>query len=327
MEIIDSIETYKPQPAAVTVGVFDGLHLGHQALLRELVAEAHARNLISVVVTFEPHPRIVLSKGNDRVGLITSTAEKAALIEQCGIDRLVVIPFTRQFSDLTARQFINNWLKVRLDAKFVLLGYNHHFGSDDVAADDYISLIESEGISARRSSAFSLPGGTKVSSTEIRNALETGNIEQAALLLGHFYPISGNVVHGDAIGRQMGFPTANIVADDENKLIPKDGVYAGWVILEADEQNEQSQPFEAVVNIGSRPTIGGDGQRIEAHIIGFQADVYNRRATIYLATRMRDEQKFNGTDDIGLHIAADIEKAKNILSHLAIKPLRLKSRK
>lgn len=305
MDVINDISLYAAGPSAVCVGVFDGLHLGHQDLLAQLVAQAKSRNLTSVVVTFEPHPRIVLSKGNDRVGLLTTAQERNDLLAKIGIDILVVVPFTREFSDLTAREFLNSYLAVRLQAKFLLMGYNHRFGSDDVTPDGYPALAQEAGIQTLRAGAFSLPGNVKVSSTEVRNALSRGDVATAAALLGRPYSLSGNVVHGDAIGRKLGFPTANIVPADERKLIPADGVYACQISFDGEK------PRPAVLNVGTRPTVGGADRRIEAHVLDFDGDVYGDSATILFISRIRDEKKFRSQDDLAKQIMADVAAARN----------------
>jgi len=305
MDVINDISLYAAGSSAVCVGVFDGLHLGHQDLLAQLVAQAKSRNLTSVVVTFEPHPRIVLSKGNDRVGLLTTAQERNDLFAKIGIDILVVIPFTREFSDLTAREFLNSYLAVRLQAKVLLMGYNHRFGSDDVTPDQYPALAQEAGIQVLRAGAFSLPGNVKVSSTEVRNALSRGDVATAASLLGRPYSLSGNVVHGDAIGRKIGFPTANIVPADERKLIPADGVYACQIFFDGET------PRPAVLNVGTRPTVGGSDRRIEAHVLDFDGNVYGDSATILFISRIRDEKKFCSQDDLAKQITDDVAAARN----------------
>lgn len=304
MQTINDISRYPGLPSAVCVGVFDGVHLGHRSLISRLVADAKARGLASVVVTFDPHPRIVLSKGNDRVGILTTPSEREQELAQTGVDFLVVIPFTREFSDLTARQFLAEVLVAKLNARYMLLGYNHHFGSDDVPPSDYPALAKSLGIEAAKAEAFLLPNNVKVSSTEIRNALAAGDVAAAADLLGRHYSLEGEVVHGDAVGRKLGFRTANIVPANQNKLIPADGVYACRVSFQG------SEPHVAVVNVGTRPTLGGDDRRIEAHVLDFDGDLYGGRATLLFVARIREERKFANLDELSRQIASDIETAK-----------------
>lgn len=303
MEVFTNIDECGAQPSAVCVGVFDGLHLGHQNLIAELVAEAKSRGLISTVVTFDPHPRIVLSKGNDRVGLLTTPEERLYLLAATGVDRVVVVPFTRQFSDLTARQFLGQWLRDKLGAKYLLMGYNHHFGSDDVDKSQYEALAAEEGIEAHRAGAFTLPGEVKVSSSEVRKALEEGDVAKAALLLGRDYSFQGEVVHGDAIGRSIGFRTANILPTDDYKLLPADGVYSGLVSFGSEET------FRAVINVGTRPTVGGCDRRVEAHIMDFDADVYGSEARLFFRQKIRDEKKFSDLDALAEQIRDDMRKA------------------
>ncbi len=303
MEVISQIENYAAQPSAVCVGVFDGLHLGHRALLGQLKKEAEKRGLLSVVVTFDPHPRIALSKGNDRVGLLTTPSERLELLREMGVDRVVVVPFTREFSDLTARQFLREWIAGKLMARFLLMGYNHHFGSDDVNPEDYISLAASEGIEAKRGEAFSLDGGIKVSSSEVRKALSDGDVAHAALLLGRDYSFHGVVSHGDAIGRSIGFRTANVIPSDDNKLIPADGVYSGFVTIDG------RPPLQSVVNVGTRPTVGGNDRRVEAHIMNFDSDIYGLPVAVSFHSRLRGEMKFDDLESLASQIKEDMRKA------------------
>ncbi len=303
MEVISQIENYAAQPSAVCVGVFDGLHLGHRALLGQLKKEAEKRGLLSVVVTFDPHPRIALSKGNDRVGLLTTPSERLELLRGMGVDRVVVVPFTREFSDLTARQFLRDWIAGKLMGRFLLMGYNHHFGSDDVNPEDYISLAASEGIEAKRGEAFSLDGGIKVSSSEVRKALSDGDVAHAALLLGRDYSFHGVVSHGDAIGRSIGFRTANVIPSDDNKLIPADGVYSGFVTIDG------RPPLQSVINVGTRPTVGGNDRRVEAHIMNFDSDIYGLPVAVSFHSRLRGEMKFDDLESLASQIKEDMRKA------------------
>lgn len=306
MEVFSDIGAYDGRPSAVCVGVFDGMHLGHRALLGRLAREARSRGLVSMAVTFEPHPRIVLSKGNDRVGLLTDPGERDALFAAAGVDRLAVIPFTRGFSDVSAREFLAGWLRDRLCARFLLLGYNHRFGGDDVAPECYVGLAASVGLEAVRAGVFTLPGGGKVSSTVVREALAEGDVAAAARVLGRDYDVRGLVVHGDALGRTFGVRTANVLPYDERRLVPADGVYAGWVSF-------GGEPRQAVVNVGSRPTVGGGERRIEAHVMDFDADVYGREATVFFHARLRGEMRFDGTAALADQIAADMAAARAAL--------------
>lgn len=303
MEVFSDIDSYPVCPAAVCVGVFDGVHLGHRALLSDLFSEARSRGLASVVVTFDPHPREVLSKGNDRVGILSTVSERVGLIGSTGVDRLVVVPFTRGFSDLTARQFIGGWLRDKVGARFLLMGYNHRFGSDDVEPADYVTLAASEGVEARRGGTFTLPGEVKVSSSEVRKALSDGLADKAALLLGREYSFQGSVVHGDALGRSLGAPTANIEPADSRKMLPADGVYSGLVTLPG------RQPLRAVINVGTRPTVGGSDRRVEAHIIGFEGDIYGQQAEVSFHSRLRAERKFGDVESLASQIREDVRNA------------------
>ncbi len=308
MEVYNQLDRYDARPAAVTIGVFDGLHKGHFSLLKTLVSEAKNRGLVSVVVTFEQHPRIVLSKGNDHISLLTTAAERTEQIALAGVDRMIVLPFTREFSDLTARQFMASFLRDKIGAQFVLLGYNHHFGSDELQPDEYISVAKELGLQAKRAEPFCIKGIEKISSSEIRKALYEGNISRANIMLGRSYSLFGEIVHGDAIGRTIGIPTANIVPFDEHKCIPADGVYLGSVSIDG------SQQINAVINVGSRPTVGGNDRRIEAHLIDFNSDIYGRSACVYFSQKLRDEAKFDDINALKSQIENDMKRAREILS-------------
>ncbi len=299
MEIVRDIEGYQGEPCAVTVGLFDGVHVGHQHLLMRLKQESSIRGLKSVVVTLHPHPRVVLSKGNDRVGLLTTLEQRLKYIEALGIDRCIVLPFTREFSDLTAREFMREYLRERIGAKMLLLGYNHRFGSDTLEGEDYIRVGREEGIIVERGEQFVLGDGEKVSSSLIRNYLSEGSVERARELLGHPYMFAGRVCHGDAIGRELGYRTANLEVA-ESQMTPGDGVYAGLA-------RAGGKVVRCVVNIGRRPTVGGPDHRVEAHLIDWEGELYDEEVWIMLTDRLRSERKFDDRERLREQIGHDIE--------------------
>lgn len=307
METYTTLEDYEARPCAVTVGMFDGLHAGHRDLLCRLVGEARRRGLEAVVVTFWPHPRKVLSKGNDTVGLLTTVEERRAGLEALGVDRLVELQFTRELSDVPARDFVRRWLVGALGARYLLLGYNHRFGSDDLEPEAYVRMAVEEGLEAERHGAFTMPGGGKVSSSEVRSALLRGDVGLAASLLGRPYSIEGEVVHGDGLGRRLGSPTANVSPSCSEKVVPREGVYACLVSLDDGELQE------AVVNVGVRPTVGGGPMRIEANLLNFSGDAYGRRARVEFVGWLREERRFDGTEALAAQIAADREAARAVL--------------
>ncbi len=307
MNVYTDISAYDGKPSVATVGLFDGVHLGHQSLLRQLTAEAHNRGLLSLVVTLHPHPRVVLSKGNDRVGLLTTLSERTSLISSLGVDRLLVLPFTRQFSDLSARQFIANYLRDQLSVRLLLLGYNHRFGSDNLNPDDYIRIATDEGLIAERQQQFTLPHVTKISSSEVRRALSEGNIELANTLLGRPYLVCGKVVHGDALGRTLNAPTANLNVNPDKQL-PADGVYAALA------RTDDSQTHLAIVNIGTRPTLASSDRRLEAHIIDYDNQIYGQELSLLFLSKIRNEQKFDNTNQLKEQIQKDEQQIRAKLS-------------
>ena len=310
METYTTLEDYEPVGSAVTVGMFDGVHMGHRDLLSRLVVEARRRGLETVVVTFWPHPRKVLSKGNDTVGLLTTVEERRCEMERLGIDRLVELQFTRELSDVGAREFVGRWLRDVLGARYLLLGYNHRFGGDDMSPSEQLRIAAEEGLEAERHAAYSLPDGSKVSSSEVRQALSRGDVGRAAVLLGRPYRVDGVVVHGDGLGRQLGYPTANVSPSCVEKVVPRSGVYACRVALEG------VGTLESVVNVGVRPTVGGGPMRIEANLVGYSGDAYGRRAEVEFVGWLREERRFADTGALSAQIASDREAAKAMLGAL-----------
>lgn len=280
-----------------TIGMFDGVHTGHQYVLRHLNDYAHAHGLESMVVSFAQHPSSVLTK--EHKPLLTTLTEKQQLLEQFGASHVLIFDFAHICS-LTARQFLH-LLHTEYGVSALLLGYNHRFGSDRLSRfADYRSLGEEEGVEVVCLDEYSL-GNTHVSSTVIRRLILSGDIESANRLLGHLYSLSGRVVHGKAIGRNIGFPTANLSLDNDFKLIPPDGVYAAQV---------GSHP--AVLNIGTNPTLGQNERTIEVHIIDFSDNIYNRSITVMLRKRIRSEHKFDSLSSLQHQIEADIEEVRRL---------------
>lgn len=285
----------------ITMGVFDGVHLGHRMLLQRVAVEADAAESDSVAVTFDPHPRIVLTGDPSHLRFLTDLNERIGLIETTGIKHLVIIKFTEEISRMTAPEFLSEILCRHLGVRHLIAGFNHHFGRRHEGTSDTIQeCSHAMGFAVTREKAL-LINGVPVSSSAIRNLLSDGDVEKAASLLGYDYFINGRVVTGQKIGRDLGFPTANIEPVFEYKLIPRDGVYA----VEAEMEGDTAK-YPAMVNIGTRPTIkGSDGRKtIEAHLINFTGDIYSRMIKLNFRYRLRDEMEF---EDIGA-LAAQIER-------------------
>ena len=289
--------------AVVTIGTFDGVHIGHQQIIRQLKQEAARIGGETVIITFHPHPRKVVAAGQSPVYLINTIEEKIELLEKNGIDNLVVVPFTEAFSQLSPEEYCEQFLIEKFKPHTVIIGYDHRFGKG--RAGDY-KLLEAYG--ARH--AFELKeipahviNESTVSSTRIREAVLSGNVELAESLLGYDFFFEGKVVEGNKLGRTLGFPTANLQIQQEEKLIPGNGVYAVAVKLESGEYKT------GMMNIGVRPTVDGTKRMIEVNIFDFDQDIYGTTLRVYVQKYLRGEQKFNGLDALKAQLAIDKENS------------------
>lgn len=310
MEIIDRIEkiTTPYLNAVITIGNFDGVHLGHRALFQKVIEKAKEIGGRSVVMTFEPHPIRVLKK-NGQPPLITLYEQKVELVEKSGIDVLVCIHFTPEFASLTATEFVEDLLMKRIGMKAIVVGEDYTFGKN---REGDISLLRSFGEQMqfeviavdKIQISDELPG--RISSTKIRELVTEGNVDEAQKLLGRYYQIRGIVVPGrDRGGELVGYPTANVNLYDE--LCPKAGIYAVRVECEGEIHN-------GVANIGYSPTFGDHAFTVEVHILNFNKDVYNRKIRVNFIKRIRDEIKFTNISELSAEIGRDIIKAQKILS-------------
>ncbi len=298
MQIITDISTplnfHRP---VITIGTFDGVHLGHKAILDEVKLQADKSGGDSVVVTFHPHPRIALGH---QVYLLNTRAEKRKIIEDSGISCLVEIPFTPEFSKLSAEEFIELLARV-ISPEMVVIGYDHGFGHNRSGTiQQFYRMGEKLGFRVGRVAEL-LAGSSKISSTIIRRLIQQGDIEKAASLLGYTYQVSGQVVRGNQIGKLIGYPTANILLDDPNKLIPAMGVYVSRVIV-------RGQEYNGMTNIGMRPTIDGHKLTIETNIFDFEEDIYYETITMKLIKRIRNEKKFASLDFLKNQLHFDKKK-------------------
>ncbi len=294
----------------ITMGVFDGVHLGHRMLISKVVEEAHRCNTESVVVTFDPHPRMVLEKGNESLRFLTDITERIMLLEETGIDHLVVIPFTNELSNLTACDFIEKILCEKLCVSHLVAGFNHHFGKRHEGTGNTIMECSSRfGFSVTRAEPLILEG-VVVSSSVIRDLLLSGETDHASRLLGYPYFITGRVVPGERLGRSLGFPTANIEPHFSHKIIPKNGVYAVEI-----ELSGYAEKHKAMLNIGRRPTVtsGNTKETIEAHILDFDGDLYDKSVVVRFRHRLRDEMKFDTRKKLTLQLYADKEQTMRLL--------------
>lgn len=308
MKIYHGIEDFvRLKNAVVTSGTFDGVHVGHSKILSRLREIAKKTNGETVVITFWPHPRLVLHPEDTSLKLLNTFEEKAELLKAQGIQHLVRIPFTKEFSQLTSEEFITQVLVETIGTKKLVIGHDHHFGKNREGSFEQLKLngpkygFEVEEISRQDVDHVG------VSSTKIRHALAHGDIETATHFLGHPYGITGRVVMGDKLGRILGFPTANIEIDTFYKLIPADGIYAVTVAY-------AHQDLKGMLYIGNRPTVNGVKQNIEVNIFDFEKDIYGDALTIFFHSLIRSDIKFNDLEELKKQLHLDKAEAMKTLS-------------
>ena len=303
----NSVSNGEVRNPVVTTGTFDGVHLGHQKIISRLKEIATEHNGETVLLTFYPHPRMVLFPEDNELRLISTQAEKIELLEKYGVDHLIIYPFTKEFSRLSSVEFVRNILVNSIGTKRLVIGYNHHFGRNREGSLEHLKEygpvygFEVEEIPAKDIDHI------EVSSTKIRKALQIGDVTTANEYLGHEYSLTGKVVDGKKLGRTIGYPTANIVVEDKYKLIPADGVYAVKV-------KQAGVMYGGMLNIGNNPTVNGKHKTIEVNIFDFEKDIYGQDATIYFVQRLRDELKFNGLEELKAAIANDEIESLKILN-------------
>ena len=295
----------------IATGFFDGVHIGHRFVIRRLVEAAKERGDQSMVVTFWPHPRNVLQDDARNLRLLTSLEEKKELLCGLGVDRVEVLPFTKEFSRLTTREYFRDCLIPRFGAKAVLIGYDNRLGSDPQTPESIERIAEEEGLDVVRLGSVTAPSGVTVSSTKIREAVAAGEMETAAAMLGYEYSLLGVVVAGDRLGRTIGFPTANIQLYEPLKLVPGNGVYA----VEAETLGRK---FGGMCNIGVRPTVRSGGQRtIETNIFDFDEDIYGLDLKVTFLRKVRDERRFDSIDSLRSQLSTDRLTILSTLSTLS----------
>lgn len=293
--------------AVVTIGTFDGVHLGHQEILKRIIELSRKNDGETALVTFWPHPRFVLNPNESKLKLLSTFSEKAKSLEKIGLDHLIKIEFTKEFSQWSSERFIQEILLGSIQAKKLVIGYDHHFGKNREGGFDYLKEhADRYGFTVEEISRQDIDN-VGISSTKIRNALLSGDVQEAEQFLGHPYSVSGTVVSGDQIGRELGFPTANISVDASYKLIPADGSY----VVNASIGNEK---YGGMLNIGSRPTVEGKEKRMEVNLFDFNQDIYDEPISINFIQRLRAEQKFESTDELMKQLAEDKLKALKILN-------------
>lgn len=309
MKVFNSISSYVSQKQSiVTIGTFDGVHIGHQEIIEKIIEDAKKSDCESLILTFFPHPRMVLAHESG-VKLLNTINEKIELLQKIELSDLIIHPFDETFSQLSAEEFVAKILVEKLKIKKIILGHDHRFGKNRSASIDDLIIFgkkynfEVEQISAQKIDQVA------ISSTKIRTALLEGNITLANQYLGYQYFFSGKVVKGKQLGRTIGFPTANIQIDEEYKLIPKNGVYIVKSII-------SDKTYFGMMNIGTRPTVDGKNLTIEVYFFDFEKDIYDTSITVSILDRIRDEQKFDSFDNLKKQIEKDKETSISYIKSL-----------
>ena len=307
VKVFYGTSAYDFKSAVITAGMFDGVHSGHQTLISRTISKSRELGIPSVVVTYTPHPRIVLKKGVS-LELLTTDSERLKRFEAIGVDAVVILEFTKELASLSAKEFLTEILIKELNMSMFVVGYDHRFGKDrDQSYVDYQHICSEFGVMTERVEAF-YESTHLVSSSVIRDCLRRGEIMLANNMLGYEYMITGTVVKGVQIGRTIGFPTANLQPDDNSKLIPLEGVYACWAEYEG-------LRYPAMRNIGYRPTLNKnrDKMTIEVHILNFDGDLYGCQLIVHIASKVRNEMAFNGLDELKRQLKRDEHSALELL--------------
>ncbi|MGE5106150.1 MAG: bifunctional riboflavin kinase/FAD synthetase [Sphingobacteriales bacterium] len=289
--------------AVVTIGSFDGVHTGHQQIIKQLKEEASKVGGESVIITFYPHPRKVIGSAQNNFSLITTLDEKIALLSKEGINHLVIVPFTRDFSDQSAVDYIKNFLVNNFHPHTIIIGYDHRFGKNREGNFELLKQFKTTYNYEVKEIPEHILNNVTVSSSKARQAILSGDIETASSLLGYNYFFEGLVIHGDKRGRTIGFPTANLKMEDKEKLVPGNGVYA--VRCSIGHRSSNNGQLNGMMNIGVRPTVDGLRRMIEVNIFDFDEDIYGELVKVEIVKRLRDEKKFSGLDELKQQLQND----------------------
>ena len=307
MKIYKSIDKYnESKSSVVTIGTFDGIHRGHQKIFNKVINASKQNNLSSAVLTFFPHPRIILNKYND-IKMIDTLDEKIEHLEKIGIDNLIIHPFDKKFSLLSADQFIKEYLVEKLKLKHIIIGYDHRFGKGREASVSDLKEYSKEfnfivdEIDAQEIEKIA------ISSTKIRNSINQGDLETTKKYLGRFFSLTGKVVKGDGLGKQIDYPTANILIEEDYKIIPKDGVYYIRTTID-------NKLYNGMMNIGHRPTIGNKAKSIEVNLFNFDMDIYDKVISVDVVVKIRDEKKFSSINALKAQLAKDEEYCLKLIN-------------
>jgi len=290
----------------LTIGTFDGVHLGHRRLIARITTLAKAHSGAGGIITFHPHPRTVLPSPKNPIRLLTTIEERAALLAKLQLDYLFVVPFSQQFAHMPAADFIEAFIVKKFRPKTIVIGFNHRFGHNREGDVTLLRTLSKKHQYSVEQIGEQMLEEITFSSTKIRQLLETGKVEEASKLLGYTYNITGEVVAGDKQGRKLGFPTANIHVARNEKLIPQKGVYAVKV-------NVLGGFYHGMANIGNRPTFGGETRRVEVHLFDFDSMIYGEQITMHFITHLRDEKRFPGGEALKNQLQHDKQNAIKVI--------------
>lgn len=303
--------------AVVTIGTFDGVHTGHLQIIQQLKEEAEKIHGETIIITFDPHPRMVITSGKSEIKLLNTLFEKIELLEKISIDHLVVVPFTKEFSEQTAEEYIQDFLVKKFQPHTIIIGYDHHFGNQRRGNYKLLEAYASQFNFQVKEIPEHVLNQVTISSTKIREALLHSDLETANKYLGYDYFFEGEIVEGNKLGKSLGYPTANLELTDENKLVPGNGIY----VVEAEishppsgMQFSKSEIFKGMMSIGIRPTIGDSKRTIEVNIFDFDRDIYGQRMRVYVKKYLREEKKFPGLDELKNEISKDKVNALDYFS-------------
>ena len=307
MKVINGIDDYSSKKKSIiTIGTFDGIHVGHEKVIRTLVKESLSKNLMANILTFFPHPRMVLNKDSE-IKLIDTIKEKEKKLKNLGVNTLIIHPFTKEFSRMSSVEFTRDILIKKLNVYKIILGYDHRFGKNrESSVEDLIELgiahnFKVEVIDAKKINSIN------ISSTKIRKAIQTGDIDKANLYLGKYFEINGKVVKGKGIGKKIGFPTANIIIKENYKLIPNKGVY----LIKAKIKNRS---YYGMMNIGNRPTLNGKNETLEVNIFNFNENIYEKSLSIFFLNKIRNEIKFDSIEKLSNQLQKDKDYCKVLIN-------------
>ena len=312
MKIYNHIDEFKQiHNAVVTIGTFDGVHIGHQKIISRLLDVTRQTGGETVILTFFPHPRIILHPEDMDIKLISTMTEKAEMLEKLGIAHLIITPFTRDFSNLSPQEYIKNVLVDKIGTRQIVIGYDHRFGKDREGGLEHLQKFAPDfGFEVEEIPEQDI-NDVAVSSTKIRNSILSGDVKTAHDFLGYSFHLTGKVIRGDQIGRKLGFPTANLFIEETYKLIPADGIYA--VSVEIKTARSIQKTLNGMAYIGHRPTINGMTRNIEVNIFNFTEDIYGQTIRINFLHYLRGDQKFNSLEDLRTQLIKDENSARNIL--------------